>query len=347
MQTYVLTGIYGGLALLTMIFWARSSRIDPSDPRIYGEKIPFKGTQINYCTICKSTVEMQSKHCAKCDRCTENFDHHCEWLNNCIGSRNYRSFFGATLSMTLLVLMKLMMAIYLLISGLIDSSILEIPDNFEEKNPNKFMVFIGVSSFKDPFLLLVLLNLLGFHIWLKIKGISTYQHLMNNRNKEKKVNLTIKKEEGVKKKDEKEKKKKEKSKKEPIKDTANNKKKQKKEHLELEESKESIDNPNNNNNPKNEAILIKKDSSLSENFELKPDSNTKEIFNEIIPEEAELNFTKESVRLGEKVQMNQLDEIRIKKPFKQLQEHSHRSAEIGLGDEESLNLSGFIFHFKN
>ena len=342
---YALTGIYGGLALLTMVFWARASRIDPSDPRIYGEKIPFKGTQINYCTICKSTVEMQSKHCAKCDRCTENFDHHCEWLNNCIGSRNYRSFFGATLSMTLLVLIKLMMAIYLLITGLIDTSTLEIPENFEEKDPYKFMVFVGVSAFKDPFLLLVLLNLLGFHVWLKIQGISTYQYLMNNRNKGKKVNLTIKKEEGAKKNEEKEKKTKEKSKKETIidpKNDNNNQKKQKKEHEELEESKESIDKPNNNNNnAKNEGILIKKDSTLSENFELKPDNNNKEIFNEIILEEAELNFTKESVRLGEKVQMNQLDEIKIKKPFMQLQENSHRSAEMGLGDEESLNLSGF------
>ena len=334
-QTYVLTGLYGGFALMTVIFWARASKIDPSDPRIYGEKIPFKGTQINYCTICKSTVELQSKHCAKCDRCTENFDHHCEWLNNCIGSRNYRSFFCATLFMTLLVLLKLMMASYLLITGLIDSSILQIPDNFEEKDPHKFIVFIAVSSVKDPFLLLVLLNLFGFHVWLKIKGISTYQHLMNKRNKAKKVNLTIKKEESSKKNDEKDKKQKEtnqsKLELKPKKSAKKNKK-----HPELEEAKENTTQNQMGN------ILPKENIALPENFESKQIlAENKKNFPEIIPEEAELNFTKESVRLGDKIQMDLMEEVKIKKPFQQLQEPSHRSAEMGLGDEESLNLSGF------
>jgi palmitoyltransferase len=32
---------------------------------------------------------LKSYHCMRCNRCTLNFDHHCKYLNNCVGSQNY------------------------------------------------------------------------------------------------------------------------------------------------------------------------------------------------------------------------------------------------------------------
>lgn len=38
-------------------------------------------------------VKENTKHCRTCNKCVEGFDHHCSWLNNCIGRKNYKFFF--------------------------------------------------------------------------------------------------------------------------------------------------------------------------------------------------------------------------------------------------------------
>ena len=46
----------------------------------------------NICETCQIIKPARSKHCKICDLCVEKLDHHCVWLNQCVGRKNYKWF---------------------------------------------------------------------------------------------------------------------------------------------------------------------------------------------------------------------------------------------------------------
>ncbi|KAH3681556.1 hypothetical protein WICPIJ_007430, partial [Wickerhamomyces pijperi] len=49
---------------------------------------------IRYCQTCYTWRTPRTFHCSKCDSCISLHDHHCIWLNNCVGERNFRYFYN-------------------------------------------------------------------------------------------------------------------------------------------------------------------------------------------------------------------------------------------------------------
>nr|BAN64984.1 hypothetical protein [Babesia bovis] len=60
-----------------------------------------------WCVTCRIYKSPRVKHCYECGRCIKRFDHHCQWLSNCIGEHNYKLFVNFWLFYSLTELVSL------------------------------------------------------------------------------------------------------------------------------------------------------------------------------------------------------------------------------------------------
>lgn len=57
------------------------------------------------CSECRAHKNDRMYHCDICERCISNYDHHCPWINGCVGRHNIKRF--VTFLMLLLTVMLL------------------------------------------------------------------------------------------------------------------------------------------------------------------------------------------------------------------------------------------------
>ena len=177
---YITIIIHSFFLILIIIFGFISTYIDPADSLFKREikkkkKLIEKGEhylieisrKYPFCLICCSNIYSSSKHCKKCDKCIENFDHHCNWLNNCVGKNNYSYFY---------LLVFILLCDCLLVAGIGIYLFFE-TDNNSKKNLRIIITLIGGAA--NFGISINFSYLFIFHTYFIYKGVTTYEYILS------------------------------------------------------------------------------------------------------------------------------------------------------------------------
>ncbi|EAR90445.2 DHHC zinc finger protein (macronuclear) [Tetrahymena thermophila SB210] len=183
---FIYLTLNGAFYILILIFGTIASYCNPIDDMITQQ---MNGIQIDenkkthQCKICNLFVSEKTKHCGVCNKCVFEFDHHCEWLNNCIGSKNYKYFILLVCSLIGELLTSISYTAYSL----------ALYSNDYESYVQRSEFSLSCKTFLGLSIAVIIINIVSFlfclqlvlyHAWLKIKGITTYEHIVKNRKKQ-------------------------------------------------------------------------------------------------------------------------------------------------------------------
>ena len=134
------------------------------------------------CEKCDLWMGPRTKHCHLCRKCIDGFDHHCLYLNTCVGRRNYQSFILMLTLLNCLLALQLYVTLSLLIrAGQGDPNVIrEISDSALGSREAYLALLVALSLVPLIFLGFVL-ALWAFHIYIILRGLTTYEWILEGR----------------------------------------------------------------------------------------------------------------------------------------------------------------------
>ncbi|XP_066496054.1 palmitoyltransferase ZDHHC15 [Tiliqua scincoides] len=119
---------------------------------------------IRFCDRCQLIKPDRCHHCSVCAMCVLKMDHHCPWVNNCIGFSNYK-FFLLFLAYSLLYCLYIAATVFKYFIKYWTEEL----NNSRSKFHILFLLFVAIMFFVS------LMFLFGYHCWLVSRNRSTLE----------------------------------------------------------------------------------------------------------------------------------------------------------------------------
>ncbi|KAE8711031.1 putative protein S-acyltransferase 16 [Hibiscus syriacus] len=168
--------VYTGISVMCVFNYAVAILADPGwvpsaympdieDSKVSIHEIKRKGGDLRYCQKCSHFKPPRAHHCRICKSCILRMDHHCVWINNCVGHANYKAFFVSVVYAVIACFYSLVLLV----------GSLNIDSRINEQQRDSFRTVYVVSGlFLLPFSV-ALSVLLGWHIYLILQNKTTIE----------------------------------------------------------------------------------------------------------------------------------------------------------------------------